>query len=311
MKQLTILIAATVVASLSFHGAEASYGRLNSYLVGKVNNDDVGANMEAAASWLKEQAGKKQSFLSRTPVGDLKKFTALQQVIGDTECNQAAYEIMLANEQAAGWRKLFKFGHPARRVDKVMLKIFEDHAERCSRVYPEVYRAKMLQLDASQFERAKQFAGIVMKEDKFLSPSEEREAFYQPANLFHRYIEHSLSFDSFAHRVVLYDALTSNARKDPNFRYTLKVPLEPNGKAVVHKDKLMELVKTYLIRPCQNVVDGLGPDLFIPAKFDIPLHLEINNEDGDYYLGWSYYRLCQVLVREEQAVYGNIIKSII
>lgn len=142
-----IVVAVLVLASLATGTTQASYGRLNSYLIARVNDDDVGSNIEAASRWLKEQSSRRLPFLSPAPVPDLEKFTALKRVIDDTKCDQAAYEIMRANEDAVGLNRLVTNEMVTRRVDKVMLEIFKNHAERCSTNYPIIWREKKDRLD--------------------------------------------------------------------------------------------------------------------------------------------------------------------
>lgn len=166
MRSFTILMATLVIASLGTGSTRALYRRINNYLVEKVKSDDVGANLEAASKWLEEQENIKQSFLTRTPIEDLKKFTALQQVVEDTTCDHMAYDIMSANEKAVGSQVLLGSRQTLRRVDKVMLEIFENHAKRCWDVYPVTYRTMKLELDAVLFERAKKLAQTVIEADK-------------------------------------------------------------------------------------------------------------------------------------------------
>lgn len=310
MRSYSALVATVLVASILISKAEARFGRINTYLVEKVTSDDVSANMEAASKWLEEQVGAKQSILSTTPVSDLKKFTALQQVINDVQCHRAAYEILRENMDAVGLSDLIRDRQVIRRVDKVILKIYQDHARRCAKVFLEMYRTKRSSLNKEMFELAKTIAKTVMEADRFMLSMEESYSFYHPIDMFYRYIRYYPNLKSFARQTVLLDALRSNAKNDPDSKYTRAVPDERTGKAVVHKDKLRELTKKYLIEPCQYLDKELGPDLFVPARFDLQAYSDIGNEEGYYYLGWSYYMICQALTRNERAVYDNVIKSV-
>lgn len=313
MRSRTILVAALVVVVLGSEGAQALYHRLNNYLMNNVKTDEVGANMEAAAKWLEGQDSVQHSCLSTTPVKDLKRFTALQQVVDDTTCDHIAYDIMSANEKAVGLHVLLLYRQDLRRVEKVMLEIFENHAKRCAKVYPVTYRTLKLELDAVQFERAKKYAQTLIDTDRLFLVMNEKISWHYPLNLFylHRYIKHFPTFGGRTRRTALSEALKYNARKDPDYKYLRSVLDEKTGKEAFHKDKIKGLVKKYLIEPCKHVVDFLGPDLFIPARFDLPFYSEIDEQFGDYYLGWSYFAVCQALVKDEKSLYNEVTKYVV
>lgn len=308
MRSYSSLVAALLWALLLIDHTDARYERLNNYLVGNVDNDTVGSNMEAAAKWLKEKDGAKHSFLSRTPIRDLRKFTALQQVIDDNKCDRHAYAIMHENEEAVGLHTLIRYRQVFRRVDKVMAEILQKHAEKCAKVYPVTYRTKKAQLNAALFEQAKTIAETVMSADRFRLPSIMLPTFYQPLDLFYRYIKYNPTLESFERGGILHDALYSNAKNDPDLKYTRAVPDERTGRAVVHKDKLRELTRKYLIEPCRHLDNELGPDLFVPARFDLPHYFDPDKDERGYYIGWAYYKICQALTKDEQGVYDRVAK---
>lgn len=301
--------AALLVASMIVGGTGASYKELNNYLIEKVNNDEVAANMAAANKWLEEQQNVKQSFLSKSPVGDLKKFTALQQVIDDTKCDRSAYDIMRPNEEAVGLRKLLEDGQVIRRVDKVIYSIFEEHAKKCALVYPVVYRQKRQLLEQSKCAQVERLGQTIMGWDKYFASVRYHAYFFEPRGLLDRYIKITRTVRDFANKGVFYEVLLHNAKDDPNFKYTQRIPDEHSGKAVVHKDQLKELARKHLIEPCQFYVDELGPDVFTPARFELSIYSRPDSRDRDFYLSWSYYQLCRRVVKDERAVYDYVIAS--
>lgn len=304
-------VAATMFAfamvSQAFRCTEAGYQRLNDYLTGKVDTDDVKANLEAAFDWLESPEAVGCSFSLRIPIVDLKRFTSLQQVLKDTKCDRTAYEIMHANEEKVGLHKLIDEGKVSRRIDKVILRIIEIHAQRCARIYPITYRLKRNQLDEVVFQRVKILTTMLMEVDATVLT---RHFHYEPANLFLVYIMHSPSIFRYTGMNILHNALTYSARGDPSMRYAYKVTDRRTGKEVVCKDKLRDLVKRHLIEPCQRYVNLFGPDLFIPARFEARVHSEIDNYDSLYYLSWSNFMICQALTKNPAAVYNDVIKSV-
>lgn len=303
MRPHIILLAALTINSLVFRSTEASYARLNGYLTQNVYDDNVETNMAAAERWLQEMESSKQSFYVKSPVKNLKRFVALKKVIGDTKCDGEAYEIMRANEEATGLHRLYENGKVVRRVDKVILKIFKDHAVRCSRVYPVTYKQKRQQLDGVTFRRVENLATIVMNADKFVSSSRNIRFNIDSNSLYMRYIKNPPAIQAFARENILYDTMTSTARDDIAIRDAERTD-DRIVKPILNKPKLRSLVKEYLIEPCREFKSRFGQDLFVPARFDARLHHEIDHANVEYYLGWSYFNICRAVLDDEVQLYA-------
>lgn len=291
MRVFVALLTTLVVALEITSGIEARYKRLNDYLSSKVASDEISPNMEAANRWLEEQAGSKCSLLRMAPVEDLRKFIALQQVIDDTECDYSTYTIMSENEKAVELYKLKVNGEISRRVEKVMLDIFENHARKCLKVYPIAYRARRPSLNKLILKRVETIARAVMEADI-------DEIF--PSRLWTNWIKHNPSVRYFRSEYI-HMALMANAEGDPNRRFTQKVERDQIGKAAANKDKIRGLVREHLLEPCRTYMTELG-DIFIPAKFDSRAYFVVDNSSVDYYWGWAYFMVCQELVAEPAAV---------
>lgn len=297
-----------VIVSMTLGGAEAGYKRLNDYLTNKVSSEDVAENMEAAFKWLEDPEVVTCSFSLKIPIKDLKKFTSLQRVLKDTKCDHTAYEIMHSNEEEVQLHKLIDEGKVHRRVDKIILKIFEIHAMRCKRVYPITYRIKRDQLSEVVFQRVKSLTTMLMEVDASVLT---RHFHYEPSNLFLVYILHPPTISRYTGLNILHNALLYSAQSDPNIMYAQKVTDQRSGKEIVHKDKLRQLVKKHLIEPCQHYVNRFGPDLFIPARFEARAYSEIDNHDALYYLSWSNFMICQAITRNEVTVYNDVIRTVV
>lgn len=305
ISSLQVAVVVIAIASLAVGKIESHYSRLNTYLIQRVDNDEIGPNIEAATAWLKEQENVKQPFLSKVPIEDLKKFTALQQVIEDTKCDHTAYEIMRANVNAVSLSR-----NAVRRIDKLILKIFTDHVMKCKSVYPTIYQTKKAQLDENVFARVKKLATNVMNLDVFSGRSSFDNERLSPHNLFHEYIKHRLSARKSFVRLgyALKDTITDNVTLD--LLYSRRVPSKHTGRRVVDKDKTKDLVNKFVIEPCKQYEAEMGPDLFIPAEFDMVLHFELDNDNRDYYLGWSYFKICEALTSDESEVFDEVIKAV-
>lgn len=306
MRSYAVLVA-LAIASLSVANTEARYEKLNEYLIKSVTNDEVEPNMEAASNFLKEQENAKQSLLTKNPISDLKQFTALQQVIDDKECGHDAYEIIRANADAVDLHKLNYVHDIVRRVDKLIYKIIASHAERCLETYPTKYVAKREQIDPKLLEQVEKIGKSVINGDQ----ANARSLMYimEPNNLFNHYIRNTRSLASFANiKNALNKALVANSQADPNAKYARQVPNESTGKREVHKNEIKELTRKYLIEPCKQYEAFMGPDLFIPADYDGRVRNKIN-DNKDYYAGWSYFKICEVLTSNESAVLKEVVNG--
>lgn len=308
MRSHAFLVASFVVVSISIRSTEAGYDKLNEYLVTKVvDNDEVEPNMEAASKWLEDQNKVRLKFITKAPIDDLRKFAALQQVVADTRCDRRAYEIMRPNEKAVGLHQKKDFGEVVRRVDKVMLDIFKKHAEKCLSVYRQVYRTKRAQLDEAVRKRVERLAETIIRTNAFTGP------WYlalTPSNLINRYIKYNLTVGSFAGiKKALYTALIANSEGDVDAKYTRSIANEQSGQQTIHGDKIKDLIGKYLIEPCRRYEAEMGPDLFIPAEFEARVFRKIEASDKDYYLGWSYFKICRALTADESTVFDEVMAA--
>lgn len=306
MRSYRNLVVVLVIIPLAIDGTEARYGRLNNYLTSNVGTDDIGANIEAASQWLKEQEATKHPFLSKAPIRDLRAFTALQQVIGDTKCDRNAHAIIRKCEKAVGLHKLLRTREELRRTEKVMLEIFKSHAEGCSRIYPETYRMKIVQLDQTKLDRARSFARVVMSSDRFKLSVGEKVLFNDPGALLTRYVLNAPKIKDFKDDI-FHDALEA-AQDDPDFEKICSVPDEDAEKVSAHLRKIKELIRIYLVEPCQYIVEELGPDLFVPAEFDLQVYPK-TEESEDYYRGWSTFMICRAIIGNERTILHSIIRT--
>lgn len=299
MRPLGISVASLIIVAFSIGNAEARYEKLNVYLTAKVpGNAEVAPNMEAASRWLQQQESVETSSQSSALVDELKEFAALKEIVDDTKCDGTAYGIMRANENAVRLHRLKVFNEVLRRVDKVVLKILKDHAEKCLSVYSSNYHAKKAQLDELVLKHVEGLAKTVMSLDNFPASNE-------PRTLFDKYIKYQLGVRDFARNDVLLKALIHNSLGKLDASHPWKDAESLVGKQVVDKRKLNELVTKYLIEPCKQFETVMGPDLFFPAEFEAQLYYKIG-DDEDYFKGWASFKICQAITSDDSAVFKTV-----
>lgn len=311
MKMCISTIASILLVSLAITThVQSHYTRINRYLVAHVGSDDVAANLEAANNWLKKRDGGKASCFSTAPISDLKKFTALQQVVDDTKCDGSAYAIMRANDEADNLHKLLDVHtQVARRVDRVMLQIYKEHAEECHATYPLQYRKIKDQLEDEMLMQTVNLVRTLVEKDRSTEKLPEH-VFYKPQKLFVKYIQSAVSIRRYAGSNVFRQALILSAGNDPDIIYLSKVPDKASGKMVVRKDKLEDLMQRYFIEPCKHFNDALGAKVFIPAAFDARFYSKVDKtSDKEFYLSWSCYMICKAVIEHHEVVLADITLS--
>lgn len=232
-----ILLVSFAIAFTAIDKSEATYGCINQYLIKHVDTDNVAPNMEAASEWLNERAG---SFLSAVLINHLKKFTALQQVVGDTKCDQTSYEIMGENAYEVDLFKLIETDQIGRRVDTVILKILRDHARGCLEVYREKNRTREGQLDETVFGSVEKLSKWIIDVNNFSRTS-------SPSKILDKYIKNHETIRSFGDIDTMYNLLKYSASKDAEAKCMRKVADEHTGKRAINKAKLNSLVQRYLL----------------------------------------------------------------
>lgn len=274
MKSFIVFAGALVVLALASRRAEAAYDEINQYMVKNVKSKEWGENMEAAIDWLKELEVKK-SWFKQGPISDLKLFTSLKQVADYPKCDDSDYQIMKANEKMVDLHLLYDEQRIYRRIDLVMIQIFQEHAKICRTRYGEIYRTKSKQSDPLVIERVENLAKARLQNGRNK---------YQAA-------------------------LLVSAANDPMGEYAKMVPDEITGKRVVDKDKIKQLVSTYIVKPCREFVSTMGRDIFIPAHFDFRTYRIPDGTEADYHIGDVYYSICQRVLADETDVVNHVINS--
>lgn len=299
----TPLVVALMVALIVTEDADAGYSTINNYLIAKVPDEEVGSNMKAAYGWLRELEKAKFPLLSRNTIKDLRKFTSLQQVIDDTNCDRKAFEIMRDNQ----WQAAFNV---VKRVNRVIDKILREHAIRCSGVYPPVFETKKEEFGQNAYERVRVIGASIMDADQKRAEKQDggnKKPFHDSDNVRDLYAFERYKITDPSNGEPLLKALKDNAKGKINAIYMMDVNL---GKKVVYKNGLIELVGRYLFQPCEEYVAMFGVDLFMPARLEAYYYLpKPDRAYSNFYHGWAYFTICKSLLENESAVINDMTNS--
>lgn len=306
LRYSTILVAHVVlIVSMYAEYGSANHGSKNNYQVKQVNSfDQIVPSIEAAVRWLKEQEKTESAFLSPVGLTDSDRFASIQQLINYRKCDGSDIDEIIAYENSYELQRLHSNYNDA-HVYRMMVRSFEEHAEKCQEVYQGAYKVKEKQLDRLVVARVEILAETIMESDRYLTSELD---YYQAENLFYRYIGEPVSVDYYFGTNIFKFALISNARNERNLHQSSN-EYQIKGFGVDSEDAIRNLVLKYLIEPCQIYVDELGPDVFIPARYDARYYYSIDKTQFRYYLGWSYFMICQAITMNKEAVILDVVES--
>lgn len=290
-----------------------SYRHINNYLVDKVDEkEDVVANLKAATEWYEKERLNSWNIFNKHLVGALEQFTALNRILEGEKCTRNSYAILLKNDRATSGKThkaRSKLG-PFYRVERVIYQVAMDHAIVCKNKYPQLFEQKYAQLDKESIERVEALSNDIINQ-----LMNEKKSFFRETKKFETFeqLQHVKTINGKKEAQIAYDALKLFARQDSDVRYLKKVLDEKEAVMRVNRDKFVNLFKKYLVEPCAYYVRELGPDIFIPASYDIIMfdkedRYEQNDDRSKFFLGWIRYKLCGLLIGKDQK---GLIKSMI
>lgn len=294
-----------LMVTCRLQNALAGYGKVDKYLLQTVDSDNVDLNINAAEEWLTRNSNLKKSFLTRDPTEDFRTFVALKQVLGENKCTEASYKIMRENELNIG--DLFIKVHSdsvKRRIDKVVSKIFEQHASSCQDVWPVILKQKLSRIE----DQSKLVRGGILAEAILLETLGGKTV-SRPKQLYDMFIGNLLEIKDLRRSRSIYQKLIEFAKEDSDLQFLQPVVNEKTGKKSVRSDKIKDLVGKYLVEPCSYLVDQLGPDIFIPARWDATT-LPPNSGDIQFYAYWTDFRICEVVAKNSEKLSKDLMRVI-
>lgn len=305
---LALLLVCTI-AFCRLQGISAGYTKIDEYLKQAVDSDDIEPNLEAAEKWLSQNLNFKSSLLTRNPTEDFRMFVALKQVLGDNKCNDESFRIMRENEMNIGdlFTKIHS-GAVKRRVDNVVWKIFEQHASNCQDVWPSLLKRKLQQVgDQKKLMRAGLLAEAILSETLSTTVLNSYKQLYEG------FISNLLELKDLRRSQSIYQKLNEYAKDDPDAQFLHPIIEDregkKSGKKVVRTDKIRDLVDRYLVEPCSYFVEQLGPEVFIPARWDATT-LPPSSEDIRFYKYWTDFRICEVVTKNAKTLTKDLTRIV-
>lgn len=270
------------------------YDEINVKLVNSIDDTNAMVNLDKAI----EVAGQvKCKILSRhSPKEAVRLLQGLKEHLNS--CGMEAFSLLRKNNYAArGKAALFEYSlRPIRRIDKVLEKIFRQHASNCANTHLQRFIEVKNEVDKPDFVVAKAFIDQTLGKI-ILKPLSVKELLAKNVLSMNA----SDIFDSFNHSLSIF----------PHIKYLKFHGDEIRGMEVFDENGLRRIYAKHIIEPCTRYVKQVA-HVFIPAAFDFEsLNNRFDTTDtklgrNEFHEALMYYRECLRLVVKPEVVVSAI-----
>lgn len=300
--------------SMSFifrtYSINSRYVDINDYLTKATDSTKFDENMRLAEEWLERE---KARGVDQTLIEALEQFTEMKSLLH--KCNSEGHYILWRNDQATGdlaREDTSEMDETPERIVGLVRDAALDHAIICLHVFPSRFREIREQIDSPLMDRVDAIMDEHLASNNSLARLFDRGTNEIDPKRVVSGIK-SISYNEAAR--LAYDVIKAYSRTDKNRAYLAKVMDKGQGKSVVHRDKIKQLVVKYLVEPCSFYVKTFGPDVYIPAIYEAEVlqdkynPLAGPNFNGFVY-GWVTYRVCETMVADKSKLIGGVMSII-
>lgn len=271
---LSVYLVAIICVNCAIAASEPEYKTIDEYLEKYVETKDPVANMRAAIDWL-------NSSPDESVENALYEFTSMSRIQSENWCSKTSHDILLWNDQATGGRAhLGK--HTRSRVEEIVNHFCTEHATYCRQVYPINFVKKYRLINRGYIRELETFIneGLIntlfgMRERPLADNSE----------LFDRSISNT-------------DTLINSAFK--SIKVLAQADIANDYKTFKH------LFRRYIVVPCNEFAQALGPDVFLPATFDASWNQRVEGDDVEFYIALARFKICNHVIENE----ANLVEAL-
>lgn len=268
-----------------------SYRTIDSYLSDNVSTDDIDLNMKVASEWLSKDL-KKDPTKNERLIDALELFISLRDTYRGKKCDQNGYDILFKNLLATENCGLGK--RSERRIDRVVYKFLHDHARNCQRTYPVNFEKIYANMDPIRLGYVEFFLNEKNLQN-FLGDSKNIQTFFSTLVKNQQRIQ-----GKFGSRMA-FDAINALSVNDEDGKSLYQSSID------VRKEKFRKLFERYIIEPCRFFVNELGPDVFVPSRFEAMFFHRLDESNILFYKSWARFRVCTyVLDNEDNFTYALV-----
>lgn len=273
------------LAETSDRDFNRSFKKISDYLTEHVDTDDIEPNLKAAREWLTKDLEDKPDVDERL-VDALKLFISLEDTSNGEKCDRSGHDILfnnlLATEQCGRGRQT------EYRTDRIVYKFLHDHAKRCLNKYPVSFESIYSKMDRAKRSQVEFFLNDWNLKE-FLGVSLNRHLFYLSL------VRNRDRIQGKKAARMAYDVIYALSTNDKDREYLTQKGVEGR------KEKIGDLFKKYIIEPCKYFVDELGPDVYVPVRFDAMFYHRVNEENFRFYDSWARFRICSYVIDNESS----------
>lgn len=300
--------------------ADENFVRINKHLMDSSTSADIKENMDAARAFLhKTQATN--SLFQASLVSSLEDFIKLEQSVSpDLACSWQSYQILVANDAATEGRahQPKMVATFLRRIDPIVHEFFVNHANQCTDKHSDRLEDKMKELDETMLYYVESFmTRLAGQRQESLSGARDSEMVIGSA-AYNILLDGISYLGGEIHAKEALDTLKLLAQDDPKVS---SISDSSSGEPLFKvRNNIMQLIKSYLVEPCEHYMRALEPVL-LPAKFDRATlgmsDVQVSQEDPtappspelrlESALG--HYKLCDLLItRDQKSLARNLIR---
>lgn len=274
------------VAEIEWLGLQGEYQKLNEILVNRTKSQDPQVNFEIALEELIKDAKAKNK-----RAADAKKLFLALGTLKDVKCNSLSNIILRSNYNAGGFKRdLISTKKGKRRVDKIYIKVLEQHSKDCQGVYKSRVAGKLAGMDRKLVEYVTIFAE--KPTERYLSDEFAPSPHSSLLERLHNIIFGWRAVNFSAKPQDVYNALKVASKGDLDAEYLSKIDDERGGSYEIDKEGFKILYERYITKPCEYYVEHMK-DVFEVAKFEMISFPIVVEGAEDMYKAWAEFELCQ------------------
>lgn len=284
---------------------QQAYGELDAYLTKNVKADDAATNFAAAHRMLDEAAAGDAQIVSLMRA--IKTFTSLEKIESEHKCDSESHQILLDNIRASGRDLTSK--QDLRQVDRIVREFCVKLAKHCLHVYPAKFQTKFDELDGEDSQLVDDLDRWFLKDIYAYRFGLDSSRKNYPIS--HRsFLQKTDSIGGKRETEIAIRALEFYAMSEPDRKY-----LTSECDAIERHDKVRELFERYLVEPCHEYVNLLGPGIFSLANFDAQFHIKPGmthsyDAEQSFYQAWARFRFCDALIKQKQELLRQIFENL-
>lgn len=266
--------------------------KLNDLLVDSTDSVDPHKNLDIVLDSLNSDY-KDKGPIDSPPIRAKRLFLALSTLAGEALCSYYGYVILSKNFHAIDTVRpsLIEEGRTSHRIDIVLRNFILEHSKNCRQTYftkfdelsSNLNETMMRRINLSLSEAMKILASEQDSENKDMSAAEKLFdiATGKMQKLSSKYI---------------FDAVIDSSKSD-SVDGSLISSRDMKGLSKKEKEsRLYQAFHKMLVKPCQYLIDRLGPEVFEPYLFDLKYAPPLQPAESriDFYEAFIKYKFCDL-----------------